>query len=41
MCSHHATAPPRWIEGVGYVYDYAPTESARWIDGLGYVLDED
>ncbi|MEZ5233271.1 MAG: hypothetical protein R2749_11255 [Acidimicrobiales bacterium] len=36
-----APAPPRWIEGVGYVYDYAPTDSARWIDGLGYVLDED
>jgi hypothetical protein len=36
-----APPPPRWIEGVGYVYDYAPTESARWIDGLGYVLDED
>jgi hypothetical protein len=36
-----APPPPRWIEGVGYVYEYAPTPTARWIDGLGYVLADD
>ena len=36
-----APAPPRWVEGVGYVYEKPPTPAARWIDGLGYVLDSD
>lgn len=36
-----APAPPRWVEGVGYVYDHAPDPSARWIDGLGYVMEQD
>jgi hypothetical protein len=36
-----APPPPRWIEGVGYVYEYPPTPTARWIDGLGYVLADD
>ncbi len=36
-----APAPPRWVEGVGYVYEQPPTPAARWIDGLGYVLDSD
>ncbi len=36
-----APSPPRWVEGVGYVYDQAPDPSARWVDGLGYVMEQD
>lgn len=36
-----APSPPRWVEGVGYVYDHAPDPSARWVDGLGYVMEQD
>lgn len=35
-----APPPPRWVQGVGYVYDEPPTANARWVDGLGYVLDD-
>ena len=36
-----APAPPRWVEGVGYVFDYPPMEGVRWIEGLGYVVPEE
>ena len=36
-----APPPPRWVEGVGYVFEYPPFEGVRWVEGLGYVVTEE